>query len=124
MSKALPKVLQMRCVAAAVLSGGIQQVCVRCRAEFMLLITENIIQIIFLILFSEGARVPPLTTLARQISNRSFKNKPKTSPIFFFDDLLSSILFIINYLLPINEPHIYSLKYIEVILWKCQFFCP
>ncbi len=45
---------------------------------------------------------PQLLTLARQISNRSFKNKPKTSPIFF-DDLLSSILFI-NYLLPINEP--------------------
>ncbi len=31
---------------------------------------------------------------------------------YFFYDLLSSILFIISYLLPINEPHIYSLKYI------------
>ncbi len=49
-----------------------------------------------------GSQLP---TLARQISNRSFKNKPKTSPIFF-------IWFIISYLLPINEPHIYSLKYI------------
>ncbi len=65
-----------------------------------------------------GSQLP---TLARQISNRSFKNKPKTSPIFFYD-LLSSILFIISYLLPINEPHIYSLKYIWVILWKCPFF--
>ncbi len=35
-----------------------------------------------------------LPTLARQISNRSFKNKPN----IFFDDLLSSILFINNYL--------------------------
>ncbi len=43
---------------------------------------------------------------------------------YFFYDLLSSILFIISYLLPINEPHIYSLKYIWVILLKCQFFCP
>ncbi len=33
-------------------------------------------------------------------------------PNIFFYDLLSSILFIISYLLPINEPHIYSLKYI------------
>ncbi len=31
-----------------VLSGGIQKVCVRCRAEFLLLIAQNIIQIIFL----------------------------------------------------------------------------
>ncbi len=50
---------------------------------------------------------PQLPTLARQISNCSFKNKPKTSPIFFFDDILSSILFIINYLLPVNEPATY-----------------
>ncbi len=35
-----------------------------------------------------------LPTLARQISNCSFKNKPN----IFFDDLLSSILFINNYL--------------------------
>ncbi len=34
MSKALPKVIP-RCIAAAVLFGGIQQVCVRSRAEFI-----------------------------------------------------------------------------------------
>ncbi len=60
-----------------------------------------------------------LPTLARQMSKRSFKNKHN-----IFYDLLSSILFIISYLLPINEPHIYSLIYIWVIQWKCPFFCP
>ncbi len=59
-----------------------------------------------------GSQLP---TLARQISNRSFKNKPN---IFFM------IYYHQYYLLPINEPHIYSLKYIGVILWKCPFFCP
>ncbi len=58
------------------------------------------------------------------VANSRETNKQPKQAQYFFYDLLSSILFIISYLLPINEPHIYSLKYIWVILWKCQFFCP
>ncbi len=41
------------------------------------------------------------------------QKQAQNKPSIFFDYLLSSILFIINYLLPINEPHIYSLKYMS-----------
>ncbi len=36
---------------------------------------------------------PQLPTLARQISNRSFKNKPKTSPIFFWWFIIINIIY-------------------------------
>ncbi len=60
-------------------------------------------------------------TVANSRETNKQPQLPKQAQYFFYD-LLSSILFIISYLLPINEPHIYSLKYIWVILWKCPFF--
>ncbi len=55
------------------------------------------------------------TLLARStVANSRETNKQpqlqkqaQNKPNIFFDDLLSSILFIINYLLPINEPATY-----------------
>ncbi len=45
------------------------------------------------------------TTLMRQATAAS-RTRPKQAQ-YVFDDLLSSILFITNYVLPINEPATY-----------------
>ncbi len=69
-------------------------------------------------------RICSITVANSRETNKQpqLQKQAQNKPNIFFYDLLSSILFIINYLLPIYEPHIYSLKYIWVILWKCQFF--